>query len=288
MASLLYETFSPLLNLLPERARILSVFLLKHRRWPRIESPRSFSELLQWRKLYDRNPLFPKMADKIGVKGLIADRERILKVPQTLWQGSRLSDFCAEAMPANYVLKASHASGTNYIVRNGAHPSQDLLVTLEKKWSRVDVAKTYVEWGYENVPVQYFAEEFLDFGTDVPIDYKLWVFSGRVEFVQVDVGRFGDHQRSFFDRNWNVLDFLLTYPGISKPITCPSNMNSMIDIAERLAKDVDYLRIDFYSNDVDVFFGEITMYPGSGYEKFSPVEADFRIGEMWDRSRVSS
>ncbi len=57
----------------------------------------------------------------------------------------------------------------------------------------------------------------------------------------------------------------------------------MIEIAERLAFDPDFVRVDLYSpDDQSVRFGELTFAPGAGWEAFLPDKReDFHVGSFW-------
>ena len=46
-------------------------------------------------------------------------------------------------------------------------------------------------------------------------------------------------------------------------------------LAEIIAKDFCYIRVDLYNIGSDIYFGELTFHPGSGFERFSP--------QKWDR-----
>jgi len=39
-----------------------------------------------------------------------------------------------------------------------------------------------------------------------------------------------------------------------------------------------FVRIDFYENNENLYVGEITFYPASGMEKFTPKEYDKILG----------
>jgi hypothetical protein len=282
MASNLYRAFAPLVNLLPEKVRIQLLYAVKHKRFLRLKHPVTFNEKVNWRKLHDRAPIFSELADKIIVKEYVKGIVPEAKVPGILWCGDKLEELSAfEDLPDNYVIKANHASGTNIIVNDGKHLAKNTLKMLGREWRRTRIDKTFVEWGYSNIPIKFFVEEFLDFSDFVPVDYKFWVFSGRVEFVQVDTDRFISHQRAFFDRDWVKLPFNLTYPDVRGDLNAPKNFKSMIDTAERLASNLDFVRVDLYSNNEDVFFGEITIYPDAGYGKFHPRRYDEIIGKLW-------
>ncbi len=52
----------------------------------------------------------------------------------------------------------------------------------------------------------------------------------------------------------------------------------MVDIAERLSETIPFCRIDFYEINGKVYFGEVTLYPGGGFEHFEPKEWDAILG----------
>ena len=60
----------------------------------------------------------------------------------------------------------------------------------------------------------------------------------------------------------------------------------MIEFAEKLAKNMPFVRIDFYETGGRLYFGEITFFPGGGYEEFSPEKWDYKLGKMIDLSGV--
>jgi hypothetical protein len=56
----------------------------------------------------------------------------------------------------------------------------------------------------------------------------------------------------------------------------------MIEIAEALGKDLDFVRVDLYEGeDERVYFGEMTLAPGSGLTRFDPVDYDRVFGTYW-------
>ena len=55
----------------------------------------------------------------------------------------------------------------------------------------------------------------------------------------------------------------------------PENLDEMLELARVLAKDIPFVRVDFYIVDGQIYFGEITFFPASGFNPFTP--------EKWDR-----
>ena len=55
----------------------------------------------------------------------------------------------------------------------------------------------------------------------------------------------------------------------------------MIEAARVLSSDVDHTRVDFYNVGRRVYFGEMTLYHGSGLLHFFPDSFDFELGACW-------
>lgn len=286
MASKKFKYLSPFLNLFSDINKIRIMYFYKHATFPKLLAPETFNEKVQWRKLNDRNPLFTTLADKLEVKKYLSGFSSDLFVPKVLWEGECLSGLTTAELPSDYVIKSNNQSGTIRIVRNSAHLCATELLGLEKEWQSIGLDEAFVEWGYSNIPTKYFVEEFLDFDEIVPIDYKFWIFGNKMEFVQVDVGRFTEHTRAFYDLNWKKMEFLMTFPDVKIELEKPANYKEMIQVAEKLSLGLDYARVDLYTDNKKIYFGEITLYPGSGYEKFSPLYFDRTIGELWKISQT--
>jgi hypothetical protein len=139
------------------------------------------------------------------------------------------------------------------------------------------------EYWYAEIPPKILIEEDLrDNKQKVPKDYKFYVFDGTVRYAHVDSDRFKIHRRRFYDTDWNPQSFRLLYP-LANIIKQPENLEDMINIAETLAVNFDFLRVDLYElEDGQVRFGELTVAPGSGTEYFIPRDLDFALGKYWN------
>jgi len=49
-------------------------------------------------------------------------------------------------------------------------------------------------------------------------------------------------------------------------------------ISSIIAKDFKYVRVDFYEVDKKLYYGEITLHHGSGYDHFIPEKWDEILG----------
>lgn len=118
------------------------------------------------------------------------------------------------------------------------------------------------------------------------IDYKVFTFSGRAELVQTDCDRFSDHRRNFYSREWEYLPFTTCYPtDPGRQVECPECLGELLWCAEELAHgagDPRFLRVDLYAIRGRAYFGELTFYHGSGFERFDPYQYDEALGRLID------
>lgn len=105
-------------------------------------------------------------------------------------------------------------------------------------------------------------------------------FNGNVRCTFTCTERFSGNglKVTFFDNDWNVMPFERHYPKSKKAIAKPRKFELMKQLAEKLSEDVPFVRVDFYEVDDKVFFGEMTFYPGSGFEEFMPELWDYELG----------
>ena len=113
-------------------------------------------------------------------------------------------------------------------------------------------------------------------------DYKFMCFDGKFEMAFTCTNRFSkDELRvTFFDKEWNAMPFERHYKKSDEPIDKPSNFELMILIAEKLSFGIPFVRIDFYETQNQLFFGEMTFFPGNGVEEFEPDFWDGKIGDL--------
>ena len=84
----------------------------------------------------------------------------------------------------------------------------------------------------------------------------------------------------YFDRNFNWQDFTWGYQHAEVRPQKPEKFEEMIEIAERLSKGIPHIRVDLYDACDQIYFGELTFFDGSGFDKIEPVEWDYKLGSM--------
>jgi len=285
MPSLQYRLFSKVITLLPLKLRLHVLYIRRFRSMLNLVKPVTFNEKIQVKKLLDRDPLLTIAADKLASKHYVKKIVPELYIPKTIWSGSSVSEIDKlniGKLPSDYVFKANHTSQTIEIIRSSNHLSISYMKKLAKSWLKHDQSGSLGEWAYLNIPRKIFIEEFLDFEGEAPDDYKFFVYRGKVYFIQLDSSRFTDHRRNMFDRNWIDLGFEYSYPRKVPSPTRPVFLDKMIDYAEKIGREFDFVRVDFYFYQGKVAFGELTIYPGAGFERFPSKEWDIEFGRYWE------
>jgi hypothetical protein len=243
--------------------------------------PRTFNEKVNWRILNDRRDRIVAACDKMRMKELAraAFPGPELRIPETYWYGSDLREAPDLASLPPWVLKPNHSSGH---VVFGPDPQTDLvaLVKQTQTWSKRNPVELG-EWGYgEARPVLLLEERIPTADGSVPADYKFFVFDGRVEFIQVNRGRFKSQTGTFLDAGWNRLPVRWRImPAAEEPR--PPELETMLEIAAALGADWDFIRVDLYAVDGAIWFGEYTPYPGSGLLRYRPRSFDLESGRHW-------
>ena len=250
-----------------------------------LENPQTFNEKLQWLKLYDRKPEYTMMVDKYKVREYIKEKlgEEYLIPLLGVWDDPDEIDF--DALPDQFVLKCNHNSGLGMCI---CKDKSKLDIPKVKEELRKGLAQDYYltgrEWPYKNVPRKIICEKYMvdDDSTSELTDYKFMCFKGKVYCSFVCNERFSKDglKVTFYDKKWAKMPFERHYKSSEAVIPKPFNYGKMIQLAEQLSAEIPFVRVDFYEINKKVYFGELTLFPGSGFEEFTPEEWDYKLGSM--------
>ena len=265
------------LTVLPLGWRRQLLFITSHKRLGSFRHPRTFSEKVNWRILHDRRELLSWTCDKLRMKAMAEDRG--VRVVPTLWAGADLNELRNTTLPAAWVLKPNH--GSNSLVFFGESPIAPLedIRKVEETWARDSRLSVQGEWAYTKAAPGYLVEERIGPIPGSPPDFKIFVFDGEPYMIQVDTDRFTRHCRTFYSVDWRPMPFSSAYPIAETPR--PESLHEMLEAAKEMAAGFDFLRVDLYAEEGQVYLGEVTPYPGGGLEPFRPAQADLDIGARW-------
>lgn len=248
------------------------------------KNPQTFSEKLQWLKIYDRNPIYTQYVDKYESKLIVADKIGEEYIIPTLGVYNSFDEINFDQLPNNFVLKCTHDSGSVVICEDKKKFDHVHAKNILTKGLSRNFYFQGREWPYKKVRPRIIAEQYMnDNENDSLTDYKFYCFNGEPKFLYVSYG-LANHDTAFINYLtlcWEKTPFSRPdYKEFEKLPPKPCNFERMIKLAKKLSKGIPFLRVDFYEINKKVYFSELTFYPGSGFTPFVPSEWDRKVGEL--------
>lgn len=283
------EILGPMLS---DKTYLKWMFRLKMGKKLNLDAPKTYNEKLQWIKLYDRNPEYTTMVDKFAVKKFVSDKigEEYVVPNYGVWDTPEQIDF--DALPNSFVLKTNQGGGSQglYFCKNKSELDKAAAIEEMRRGLKMSIYKHFREWPYKNVKPRIIAEEYLSPKSQNGIDdYKILCFDGKAEYIEYHTDRFSDHHKQYWlTCDWKLADISQSdYSEVGKDLCQkPDCLEEMLRLSEVLAKDIPHIRVDWYNNDGKLYFGELTFFDGSGFEKFDDISMDLKLGELIDLKQV--
>lgn len=268
---------------LPDEAFLKLRFRIRMGYSLNLSAPKSYSEKLQWLKLYDHKDLYTALVDKYEVKNYVEKiiGDKYLAKTIGVWDSPDDIDFTA--LPQRFVLKTTHGGGNDgvFVIKNKNSIDEVEIKRRLYKALKQDLYKHSREWPYKNVRRRIIAEEFLeDTKTGELRDYKFFCFDGVVKalFVATDRQKREEPYFNFFDADYNELDLKQGHPKNPVPPEKPLCFEEMKEMAAKLSKGMPHVRVDLYEANGKVYFGELTFYHFGGMVLFEPNSWDNTFG----------
>lgn len=276
-----------ILRLLPDKTYLSLKYFKAFGKWPNLKKPQTYSEKLQWLKLYDRKPIYTTMVDKYAVKKYVSDIIGEEYVIPTLGVWNRPEDIEWEKLPHQFVLKTTHGGGNEGVViciDKGSFDRQKAINRLNESL-KTDLYRIWREWPYKNVRKRIIAEKYIspNIETNDLSDYKFFCFDGEVKGLFVATERQNPNEEvkfDFFDADYNHLPFKQGHDHAKVIPAKPKNFELMKHLASKLSKGMSHVRVDLYDLGDKVFFGELTLFHFSGMVPFEPDEWDKKFGDL--------
>lgn len=251
-----------------------------------LDNPVYFNEKLWWLKINYRNPLMTQCSDKVKVRDYIKEigLEHILTDIQGVYDSAE--DVPFENLKGKYFIKCNHVSGTNAIFDSEHSEQFDKQKFITEFNKALDNNYYYQsrEWNYKHIKPKILVENFIEAESEL-LDYRFFCFHGRVKLIFVDIDTAADSgrhnpkaKRNIYDREFNPQNFTVGRPNFDTGLVSkPHNLDQMLKVAEKIAEPFIFCRVDLYSNNGEIKFGEMTFYPGGATQQFSSEEADLMV-----------
>lgn len=250
-----------------------------------LNNPKTLNEKLQWLKLNVREDFHTDCADKYLARRIWENYGKEGLIP-LLYQTYNWRDITIEVIPEEpCIIKCSSGSACYQIIRNKNNINIKQLREQCRIWLACNFYYRTQEWQYKNTKPSILIEKLLlDKHGRIPNDYKLHFLNGNLEFVYCSVDREGKNYRIIYDKDWKRMEMEWVPKGDHKGITGPNidkpdSFAKMVEIGSEIAKKFQYVRVDFYDIEGKLYYGEITLHHGSGFDTFIPEKYDLLYGE---------
>lgn len=244
-------------------------FLMSHKRFPKDRM--FFNDVLYKIKNSDEmlNPIRQFVSDKYLVKDYVRSKVgEKFNVP-TIAIFNSFEDLKKFNFPENCCIKPTQASQAVILRKN----NDPIDIDQTEHWFDLNYYKKTRERNYKYLIPKVIVEPLIFNSTDL-MDYRFYCYNGQVKLICIDIGKFSSYQRVFYTTDWKKQNFSLHYPLYEGDLDKPSNLDEMITVAEKLSQDLNFVRIDLYSNGNECLVGEITNCHAAASQRFVPLNSE--------------
>lgn len=274
-----------LLRFVPDKPMLKLQYKIKSGRSLNLENPKRYTEKLQWYKLYYRDSKMIQCADKHTVREYVKAKglEHILNEQYAVFETPEEINF--DNLPEKFVLKLSNGSSTNLVCKDKKSLNLAEVKSKFKDYYAQRNSSAGREWVYYDSKSVIVAEKFLEDSSNLNgelCDYKILCFNGKPEYIICVCGRHTEnYHHVVYDAEWNKVDVKIGESSANAVYEKPEQFDEMMRIANVLSEDFPAARIDLYSIEGKIYFGEITFFPWSGYMSFTPDSFDEEVGRKF-------
>ena len=273
------KTYRFFKNELLEKARSLGIYL-------NLDNPSSIQDKINWLKLFDTTGAKTKCSDKIKLHEFCKETlGKDICVPIIkIYNNSSEIDW--NELPNQFVIKCNHGSGMNIIVSDKSKLNKSDAIAKLNKWMKTDFAfQNGFELQYHGIERKIFIEEYKsdDSQKNSLYDYKIWCFNGEPKFYTINDGQ-GHGDILYYTMSGEEMNpYMVSNKNTYKK---PNGFNQMVKYAKKLSSNFTFVRVDFYEINNEIYLGELTFTPGSGFFKYRDTKYNKIFGDLLDISKL--
>lgn len=245
--------------------------------------PKSYTEKMNVSKVYGANAIKTELTDKVAVRVWVERKIGKQYLIPIIGVYDSLKNVSFEELPEQFVIKCNHDSSSVTIVDSKKKLSKKDISRLINKYDNYLLKRNFAFYGFEMHYAKISPKIIIEKNMGKNInDYKFLCFGGIPYYCWVDVDRFTNHKRNFYDMDWKLQPIKMGYENYEGTIEKPKCFSEMVEIVQKLCSDFDGVRVDLYEVDQQVYFGEMTFTTENGLKRIDPVEWDYKFGQLWD------
>lgn len=265
-------------KMIPDKSFLKFIYKVQFGKKLDLQNPQTFNEKLNWLKLYNRNPEYTKMVDKIEVRKYIEDKLGPGYTVPLLGVYESFEEINFDELPEQFVIKTNHDSAGYAICKDKRTFDFD---SAKKKLSK-HLSRNYFwmgrEWPYKNVKPRLLVEKYMQDGHNEDLnDWKFYCANGTPFLFYTTFERASERGLSMNYYNMDGTRIPVrhcNYPNYDGDLVKPKNFDKMVEIASKLSEGIPFVRVDLYDINNEIYFGELTFFPGCGVEGIIPDSYD--------------
>lgn len=236
-----------------------------------IDNPQTLYDKIAYLAFRTDTSRWSSLADKVGVRDFVTKHGYGENLPKLLGTWDDASKIDYHALPESFVIKTNNASATNIIVKDKSKLDKKAINKQLNKWLATDYGLKTCQPHYSRIKPLILAEELLiDDETTKKgkslNDYKFFCVNGKAYYMMAMTDRVPNSHHfkvTVFDMDWQPHPELQSsYHEMNANLKKPKSFDTMIKVAEVLAKDFEFVRVDFYDINGVPILGELTFTPG--------------------------
>lgn len=268
------------------------VFVKKMGKVLNLEDPKSFSEMVQWIKLYYHDPIMSRCADKVLFKEFIEEKlgEGYTAKIHEIWKTAE--EVNLRDIPEQCVVKSNCSSDGNNILlvsdKRKVNLEKAEKVIIENWFDRLKLHTNSFANYYYGVQPKVYVEEYLKEAASEADDYDVFCFHGEPKFIYVKTAHFDDginrmgYPVSFYTIDWKYINAKYRDFPSRSDLKRPPHLSEMLEISRKLSKGFPFVRVDFFENSRKLYVAEFSFAPWAGLSPYEPESLDYEMGKWLD------
>ena len=278
--------FSKKVNLIGDEKYTKQMYRIIFGRKLDVEHPKTYNEHLSVNKLKLDASLYAPFADKYAVREYVEKTIGRQYLNEVLGVYHSFDEINFDQLPDAFALKCTHGSSFNLIVPDKEKLDKRKAKVKFDKWMKTNYYYPMREKQYRDIVPRIMCDAYLATEDNSPLnEVKLYCIGGKVRFIMDNYEKDGIRYSNVYDRSWNRLNVTYGFPGNDK-IEKPATSSELVVIAEKLAGEFPFVRVDLYNVEGKILFSELTFCPAGGMTPMNPDTFDYEMGKYFEEGQV--
>lgn len=242
-----------------------------------LANPKTFTDKLNYLKLYDVTKEKTMLTDKLLVKEYVKKVVPELNIAKVYQSCNSFDELNFNKCPEKFIIKTNHACKTGIVIFHKKVLSDEKYLNKIKKYYKKVLNINYAYWGifelqYKDIKPQIYTEELLIKNENALIEeYEVYCINSNPEFMQYNRSENGHYGAAFYNAdggeecNFSLFSKWDYIEPPSKKIR-----EKILNYARILSQNFKFVRVDLFVVDSKIYFGEMTFTPFTGNIIFTP------------------